>query len=248
LIVFDELKYIEDIIKNGYKNKKYTTFDNIILVKYWKYKGFDQESIKNKLKKFIIEHNELYNTNIIDKKVQKAIEIGQKHELLTDVQIEITDNEIEAINRLKTIELRKMMFVLLVIWKFKGRPKRFNVSNIDLMRLSEVRTYSNAFWNLIYQLTQSGLLSMVEYKNKSYYKLHIDVGGAPLFQIRKFDNLIYYYLRLIKPEKYKECECGVPIKITSNNQKYCKVCWKEREKELWRESKKQLRCPSLENG
>lgn len=237
MIVFDELKYAEDILRNGYKNKENVNFDNIILVKYWKYRGFTENVIRKQLKLTMNEYQNLFNRDILDYKVNRAIRIGMKYDLLTNVTVEITDKEIDLINTLETIELRKIMFILLVIWKFKGMPKRFRVSNKDLMDLSGVKVNSDTFWNYIYQITQTKMLSMVEYKNKSYYRIHIDVDGNLLFKISNYDNLINYYLRLIEPNKYKECEeCGAVIKITSNRVKYCKRCWKEKQLEWQRES------------
>lgn len=38
------------------------------------------------------------------------------------------------------------------------------------------------------------------------------------------------------------CEsCGTRIEVTSNRRKYCDSCWKDKEKELWRESKRKSR-------
>ncbi|MDD3292445.1 MAG: hypothetical protein WDA59_09825 [Methanofastidiosum sp.] len=234
MIVFDELRHAEDIINNGYRNKKYVNYDNIILVKYWKYKGIDENKIKKLLKNIMAEYQDLFNRNILDYKVKRAIRIGMMYDLLTGVTVDITDEEIELINSLDKIELRKMMFIFLVVWKFKGMPKRFKISNVDLMKLSEVHVHNNTFWDYIYQLTQSKMLSMVEYNNKSYYRVHIDCGGNSLIQIGNFDNLIYNYLNLFESDKFIRCEeCDILIKATSNRRKYCDRCSKEKELEKY---------------
>jgi hypothetical protein len=77
---------------------------------------------------------------------------------------------------------------------------------------------------------------MVEYKNKSYYKLNIEETGIEenndiVLSIDKFNNVIDYFLSLVEPEKYIQCDnCGVPISPTSNRQKFCKSCWEEKRK------------------
>ena len=67
-----------------------------------------------------------------------------------------------------------MMFIFLVVWKFKGKPERFRISNTDIIKLANVKVDNPKFWDCIYQLTQSELLSMVEYKAKSYYKVNFN--------------------------------------------------------------------------
>ncbi|NMA31161.1 MAG: hypothetical protein GX941_05080 [Candidatus Methanofastidiosa archaeon] len=239
MIIFDEKKYAENLLRNGYKNRKYINNDNIILVKYWKYKGFNKEKIKKKLKAFMEEYQNLFNSDIIDIKINRAMKIGMNYDLSTGITIDILDNEIEEINKLDKIELRKMMFILLVVWKFRGMPKRFRMTNIDIIKLSEVNLYHNAFWDCIFEITKSGLLSMKQYKNKDYYVVNMKQKGNIIFQISNFTNPIDYYMQLIEPENYKKCEeCGVVIKITSNRKTYCDSCWREIERELRKEINK----------
>lgn len=235
MIIFDEKIYAEDLIKNGYKNKKYITYDNIILVKYWKYQGLHEDQIKEKLHKFMVDFENLFSgANIISHKIKKAMDVGMKYDLLTDISVQITQSELDCINQLPSIETRKMMFVLLVVWKGKGSPKRFKISNTDLMKLSGVKTTSSdVFWNYIYQITQSNMLSMVEFKNKSYYTINLEEGGGNVLNIKHFDCIIDYYLSNIKPDKYKDCNmCGKPFEITSNHIKYCMICRRYKQLEL----------------
>lgn len=252
MIIFDEKKYAEDLIKNGYKNIKYIAMDNIILVKYWKSLGFSEEENKNKLRMFMVKFQELFNDNIIKYKLDSAMKVGMKYDLLTDICVGITQKEIEQIQTLESVELQRMMFILLVVWRFKGSPKRFRVSNTDLMNLSGVKVNSNTFWDYIHQITKTNMLVMSEYKNKSYYQINIDESAYIVLHIDKFDNIIDYYMNIIEPEKYICCKkCGVPFSPTNNRQKYCKNCWKEKQLEWQRESMKKLRnnekCEVLEN-
>jgi len=230
LIIFDEKEYAEYIIANGYKNEKYITGDNIILVKYWKYKGLNEKEIKRELGKLMSKYQYLYNSKILDSKIKKAMGIGMRYELVTGKVVEVFDKEIELINQLKTIEQRKMMFVLLVMWKFRGM-KSFRIKNKDLMDLAKTKLYNKIFWDNIFQLTQSGMLSMKQYRNKDYYVVNIKEEGKAVIKISNYKNLIYYYLALSKPESYSYCkQCIAPIKLTSNRKMYCREC----RKEIWR--------------
>lgn len=240
MIIFDEKFHAENLIKNGYKNNKYIGFDNIILVKYWHSLGLQEKEITNNLRQFMIEFQNLFNDNIIKYKIDKAIEVGLKYKLLTGVSVDILESEIEQIKSLEMIELQKMMFVFLLVWKFKGKPQRLRITNTDIMNLARVKVKNDVFWDYIYKITQTKMLSMVEYKNKSYYRINILEEGNVILHIEKFDNIIDNYLSLVEPEKYQNCEkCGDLIEQVNNRQKYCKSCWKEVERELKRNWKRE---------
>ena len=242
MIIFDEKKYAENLIKNGYKNEKYIAMDNIILVKYWKSIGLSEEEVKNKLRLFMVKFQELFNDNIIKYKLNSAMKVGMKYDLLTNVCVGITNKEIEQIQTLETIELQRMMFILLVVWRFKGSPKRFRISNTDLMNLSSVKVNGNVFWNNIHEITKTKMLSMVEYRNKSYYQINIEENWEIILYIDKFDNVIDYYMSIIDPDKYMFCDkCGVPFLPTNNRQKYCKICFVDVNREKTKENMKIIR-------
>lgn len=251
MIIFDEKKYAENLIKNGYKNIKYIAMDNIILVKYWKSLSNTEEEIKKKLRLFMVKFQELFNDNIIKYKLESAMKVGMKYDLLTNIEVNITQNEIEQIQILDTIELQKIMFILIIVCKFKGSPKRFRISNTDLMSLSGVKVNGNTFWDNIYKITKTKMLVMAEYKNKSYYQINLSEDGESIIHIDKFDNIIDYYMSIVEPDKYIDCECGMPFCPTNNRQKYCKSCWKEKQLEWQRDSMKKLRnsdkCEVLES-
>lgn len=243
MIIFDEKTYAENLIKNGYKNKKYISFDNIILVKYWKSIGLLENEIKDKLYGFMNEFENLFSSaNIVGSKVNKAIEVGMKYDLLTDIVVEITQGELNKINSLETLELRKMMFVFLVVWKFRGMPQRLKITNTDVLKLSKVKANNDAFWDYIFGITQSGMLSMIEYRSKSYYRIHMESHGDVVLHIDKFEDLIDYYLSLVEPEKYIRCsECNIPIKASNNRQQYCSACAKEIRREYKTEKQREYR-------
>jgi len=245
LIIFDEKKYAENLLLNGYKNIKYISYDNIVLVKYWKYLGLQENEIRKKLKDFMIEFQEIYSSDISDSKIDRSIKIGMQYYLYTDITVNINDKEIELINTLETMELRKMMFILLLVWKFKGKPQRFKLSNVDLMKLSEVKVNNNTFWEYINKITEIKMISLVAYDNKDYYTINFDLDddvNENVLSINNYSNPIYYYMNLIEPEKYKNCEeCGVLIRLGNNRSKYCRDCWKVIERKLSKETSRKYR-------
>lgn len=235
MIIFDEKKHAEQIIAYGYSNDEYVNRDSIILVKYWKYKGFDKHKIEDKLRDALDAYKELYNRNILDNRVKRAMSIGMRYDLLTGITVEILDTEIKLINELKTDQQRRLMFIMLIVWKFWGM-KDFRAANKDLIGLTKVKMNNDTFWNNIHQLTKSGLLSMKQFKEKDYYVIDIEQTGKPMLKINDYRDLVYYYFAANEPDRYGKCEkCGKIIEITSNRKMYCRSCWRERERALRKE-------------
>jgi hypothetical protein len=252
LIVFDELKYAEELLINGYKDMKYISYDNIILVKYWKYKGLSEDEIKVKLIDFMNMFQNLFNDNIINYKVHKAITIGMQYELEFNKKVDIYQSELEIINSFENIEIKKILFVLLVVWKNKNKHK-FRISNSDILKLSEVKCNNDKFWNYLHEIFPTGYMILSEYRNKAYYKIDMLEQGDITFSIDSYDNVIDYYLSTLYPEKYKNCEsCGRPTKITNNKKKYCKKCARiiklENDRKVQKERYKKLKFSQKENN
>lgn len=236
MIIFDEKKYAENLIKNGYKDKTRIVLDNIILVKYWKYLGFSEDEIRKKLEKFMIDFKYMYNSDIVPYNVHKALKQGLKYPLVFDKIVNITQKEIDTINSIDDLELRKILFVLLVIWKFRDKNK-FMISNNNLKKLANVKCKNSVFWDYLHKLHDLGYLKAFVYKYKPYYKLYIEEGGNVILSIKNYDDIISYYLSIIYPEEYIYCSiCGIPIKQTSNRRKYCSSCWKEKQLQWQREA------------
>lgn len=86
----------------------------------------------------------------------------------------------------------------------------------------------------------------VDYNNNIFYKYDKD----DIFdEISEFDNIGYIYEYYIGSKKIIKCEnknCDVYCKRKSNSQKYCTKCWKEKEKEIkrdtWHKNKDKYRC------
>ena len=68
-------------------------------------------------------------------------------------------------------------------------------------------------------------------------------NGEIAFEVKDFRDFVLEYLRW-KGEKVGNCEnesCGRLIVLKSNNQKYCKDCWKEKQLQWQRDSMKKIR-------
>jgi hypothetical protein len=70
---------------------------------------------------------------------------------------------------------------------------------------------------------------------------YIDDESEVLYELKDFENIILSYY-LLKGENIKVCEgdeCVRLIRVTSNRKLYCDECWKEKEKEIKRNWKRE---------
>lgn len=73
---------------------------------------------------------------------------------------------------------------------------------------------------------------------KKHIKYNINEDDV-FYRLRDFENIGYLFDIYKGNNKIKICEgdgCGKFVRVTSNRVKYCKVCWKEKEKEIKRET------------
>jgi hypothetical protein len=109
------------------------------------------------------------------------------------------------------------------------------------------------FWDYIHTITSKEYVSLIEYKNRAYYKVNIPEEGEKVISINNFDNVIDYYLYTLYPEQYKKCEeCKKLIRIKNNRSKYCKECAKKnkilQDRKADKKYKTKLKSEKIENA
>jgi len=247
MVVFDEIKFGEDVYKNGIKSKKYILTELLNVAKYLKYNDIE---IKNNLIKFCEKHIDNFNIeeweDILIDTTEKAI----RYPPLTGKIINITQSELDVIARLEDIEAQKVLFILLVINKFKNYT--IDVSRVELFKLAKVKANTKKQESILYLLNSNGFTEIYNVtrnkKNKNYRKVtFMDDVSDIVITINDFDNIILYYRKYIG-EVIIECGvCGVLVSPTNNRQKYCKICWEETNRDQTRARVQRHRdCNALE--
>lgn len=239
MIIFDEKKYAEKLIKKGFVTKNKNVYELHILAKYYFSEGNDDIKVKELLINFCEKYIEHFNMDEWYKIINNTVNSAKKNKLIKNKEIYITEKELLCIKGLEKTNEQKVAFTLLVLYKFYDY-KKFEVSIEDLYRLCKLNINSKTKLGILQSLTAKELVD-ITMGGKRWAKF-ADKKDIPVITIRNFDDFIYEYLRYIGDEKYSSCEeCNRAIKLTSNRKKYCSDCWKEKEKELWRENKRKQR-------
>lgn len=228
MIVFDEKKYAEKLLRQGYMTKNKNVFELNTLAKYYFSERQSKEEVKENLIRFCEKHDKHFNIDEWYKIINSTVLYAQKGKLVTGKEVHITEIELEYIKQLEKINEQKVAFVLLVLFKFYDY-KKFEVSIEDLYRLGKLNLNSKTKLEILQSLTSKEMID-ITMGGKRFVKF-AEKKGMTVIVIRNFDDFIYEYLKYIGIANIINCEtCDKAIVVTSNRSKYCRDCWKDVER------------------
>jgi predicted nucleic acid-binding Zn ribbon protein len=242
MIIFNELEYAEKLLKHGFV-KFMSGIDLVVLAKYLRYLGKDDDQVKDDLNRFCAEFNPAYNEVFFYQKIQYVLKASKKYNLIIPSPIPITQKEIDIIKILRDYKAEKVLFILLVVAKhFKlnvGYKKYYaHIMRTEMFTLAKVHTTKEEKNAIIYKLDgQMGLIDnqiFLNRKDMTFLVNFIDEESEPVFYVDDFKNIVSFYPHYCSV-------CGKQIEKKSNVHEFCKECWKERERELWKENKRKIR-------
>ncbi|WP_027399037.1 hypothetical protein [Anaerovorax odorimutans] len=247
-IIINENDIVNNALKYNIIHKK-PTITIKALIKYYYSLGYNKKNIKIEIESFMsknyISFNNITWDNIINKLINKYA--NDSYKLLVINNIKITQIELVTISNLNNLKQEKILFVLLVYAKIFNQ---INNENNNWTNSKDKDIFSDAKLTLkivdqrlaLHKLFQTNLISPAKkVDNTNICVNFINENSKNVIILSDFRNFVYEYLKW-KGEKIGYCiKCGNRFKITSNRKQYCNSCWKEREKELWRNSKKRNR-------
>lgn len=160
--------------------------------------------------------------------IEKVVANGKKYPLLQIEKITITKSEIKKIQSLKKKNQQKLAFVLLVYAKY-GNAKSTKNNNWVLTQQYKVfqsaRVVGDSRWTSMKELRDVGLIEFAhKVDNINVRVLFVDNKSEVELEITDLRELGYQYLRYIG-EDFIECQdCGVLVRKTVHNKRYCKDC------------------------
>lgn len=235
MIIFDEKKYVEDIMFSNRFELNNMIIKNLgILAKYYVYQEAERNDIPILLEKFVIKHNMEYCPYQIY--IEKAMKIADKYKLEYDRKIYITENELKFIKSFNNNTIERIVFVMIVMNKFLGHKVKLNI--YDIQRYTKQNLDYNTFYKYYKIITNNKNVN--RYKNT--YKIKHDNKSPVAIIITDFENMVIEYLKTCKTKEYIYCECcGIKVKRVNNKIKYCKECYIKIHKELDRNYQQKIR-------
>ncbi|MGM9988414.1 MAG: hypothetical protein ACI35O_14455 [Bacillaceae bacterium] len=235
MIIFDEKKHAEELLKKGFKSSHKQINDLKILGKYYFAKELNEDKVKKKLIEFAEEHIPQFNINEWYKIINNTVYSAKNGKFITGKIVEITESELETIQQLAKLNEQKVAFVMLVLYKFYDHRK-FEINIEELYRLCKVTSInSQTKLKILQNLTSKGLID-INMKGERWVTF-VNNDSQVKVKIIDFDDFIFEYLYLLCEDEFLKCDtCQKVVKKTSNSRKYCKSCFqlhkKERKKEV----------------
>lgn len=246
MIVFDEKKYSEDLLKqHEYKTKGSQGIERCVLVRYLNSIGYNYYQIREELGKLPMQGGEYLSTeqkySLFDKIIGKAL----KYDFITDIVVNIYKDELKVIDSLENEQMKNVLFSYLVYYKWAIQIdhlmfySKYNqipmalANDKDIWKISKVNGLRLADRYLILnKLFELGLYRIDNLKSHNYVyfpfaMIDEDIEEEPIITINDYHNILGEYMLYSNDKEYQRCEnCGEIIK-RSNNKKYCASCSKK---------------------
>ena len=240
MIIFDEKKYAEAMLKRGFSTKNKNVYELNILAKYYFYIGKSKQEVKELIITFCEKYIDYFNMDEWYGIINRTISSASRGKLTTGKSVEITKAELETIQQLSNIKEQKLAFTMLVLYKFYD-CRKFKVTLKDLFELSDLTTINtDTKLKLLHSLTSQELID-IDMRGRRWVKFNDENSNVKIV-ISNFENFIYEYLKFTG-ETISNCKlCNkafkTPGKIqASNPKKYCEECaieQKRRSKRRWK--------------
>ena len=249
----DEEKILEKLLANP-EDVNYDTKVKIkVLIKHYKRLGMTKNDIRVELDKFLEEHCVLYCYAEWDDMLRRYVNKYTKAEncafkktndvIIYKEELEFISSEWN-IKGVKSIEIEKLLFVMLVLAKSSGNGTWLSYNDKIVFDLARYKFDKNekreiqkgkVFYELGHYEDRNVLECMLYSKSGSIKLLYGKKEGEEVIRIKNdedIDNIIVKYLDWRQKEGYNYCKvCGKEIKKSGKTDKYCGKCKKEIEKE-----------------
>ena len=239
MVIFNERKWIEDIIKNrdwmkmGHPRKMIK-----FLIKYY-YPDFKDKKPRE-FQRFILDEMNAFNYPIERYEeyeyagyalstCKKALKGELNTYLRTDDCIGITQGELDIISKAKNNQQKKLLFTLYVLAKlYPYHSGWINYKDSEIFKLANVHLSVQDRDYLINDLYQQGLLQLNHIIGKNGLKVDLVENTPVVMQITLEKAFGNQYLAYIKGDEWSVCsDCGRLFKRSSQQGRppiYCPKC------------------------
>lgn len=227
MLVLNEVKEAELILKDiNLSLCKIRQIVNILIRYYVNNKGYSPEAAVKEVSEYLKANRAGFNENQW-RNIMEAIANDAHKKPLRDIEsIPITQKEIDKINELSTLPVRKVAFAYLVLAKVNYITYHHtwvNVNDFEMMKTANVDHNNDNFYNTLNMLYSLGYISPAKSILKTSIKIEFaDFEGEPAAEVTSLMSLGLWW-EYINGAKYRLCvDCGVIFKPNSNSHIHCK--------------------------
>lgn len=200
------------------------------VAKYYRAEGYRKSEIHSMLESFMLKCDPAINIVKWQDAIDRQIEDAKKFPLIELDGVPITQSELDSCSGLAGKQMKRLMFTLICLAKFcnavNGKNNNWvNRPDKEIFKMANVVTSLKRQSLMLNDLREAGLIRFSrKVDNININVPCVDNTGTPVLIITNYRNLGYQYMRYCG-EPYFECaSCGVVIKSTGNNHKYCSDC------------------------
>lgn len=238
-LVLDEHRWAADMIASHSLGKKpVETLTRV--ARYYIDEGYQKREVRRMMDAFLTACDPSVSTQKWAGALDFAMTRAMKYKAIHIDQIDITDNEMNRIGELKSKQVRRLAFTLLVLAKFwdKVNPKCdhwVNTRDGDIMKLANISTSIKRQSEMYRALNDKEMIQFSNKVDNTNVRVCFIQDGNVVMSIKDLRNLGYQYLACCGSDDYIVCQrCGMVVRRNTvvpdgtarhgRAQKYCREC------------------------
>lgn len=231
-IVLNEYEWAERMIHNHSLGKHPTETLNRV-AKYYFANQYSKREIRKMLDTFLVQCDPSASLTGWSDMLDKIAKNADKYRIIEIDGIDISVKEMETIEKLTAIQLRRLAFSLLCAAKYwdavsEKNDHWVNASDREIMQMANISTSIKRQSAMFADLKEAGMIQFSKKIDNLNVRVLFMEDGETALHIQDFRNLGYQYLKYYGGP-YFECEnCGLTVKIKEpakgRRQKYCPNC------------------------
>lgn len=237
-IVLNENEWAENkLAERDLGKKPFETLTRI--ARYYIDNGYKKEDTRTMLESFILQCDSSASIPKWTKSINMALNKALKNKAIDIPYVVITDNEINRINSLDGIQIRRLAFTLLCLAKYwdlaGGHSDHWvNTKDSEIMSMANINTSIKRQSLMYHSLMELGMIQFSKKVDNTNVRVNFYEDGKDAMHIDDFRNLGNQYMMLSSKQYIKCSGCGLIVKKTNkvdtmykadySRQKFCPKC------------------------
>lgn len=228
-IVLNEKVFAENVIANRNLGKNPVATLGCV-ARYYSYLGYNKGDIYKLLEKLMIQCDPTVNIVKWQDTLERIAKQADKYKLIMLDGVDITECELEYIDKLESVMQKRLMFTLLCLAKYGNAINPLNndwvnKKDSDIFSLANVKVTTKKQSLMLNDLWRIGYIGFSRIVDNININVKIINEDSPVvLSVSDFRNLgnqimVYYGF------EYITCvSCGAVVKPHGKRQRYCKEC------------------------
>lgn len=242
-LVMDETEYAINAIQTHFLDKeKYNTINRV--ARYYRSQSKNNAEAIRKTEEYILRCDSYADLTALRPMVEVSVKQFKKRPLIKIDSIKITQAEMDKIAEVQFVQVRMVLFTMLCLAKYWNAVNELNNSWVN-RTYREIFSLANIYGNeqrrvqIMQDIYGGGFCQYSQRMDSENSRVDfIDEDSPVVYEVHDMRNLGYQYRKAIG-EPYIECAaCGIVVRQTGHNQKYCCNCAPEENRRRTRHKKK----------